>query len=59
MSSRPKHPIEEETYLQWTKNCEDFKEKRGYIQVPLTQEEEEYPLAFSISMYTDIEQAER
>lgn len=61
MASRPffKIPIYEEIYLNWTTDCERFKESRGYIQVPLSQEEEEFPLAFSIAMYTDVEQTER
>ena len=54
-----KVPITEEAYSLMLENCESFKENRGYIQVPLTREEEKYPLAFSIAMYRDIEQAER
>ena len=54
-----KVPIYEETYLDWTKDCDNFKKGRGYITVPLTKEEEEYPIAFSIAMYTDVEQMER
>lgn len=59
MSKKPKVPIYEETYMGWTKNCDDFKHKRGYIQIPLTQEEEMFPLAFSISMFKDVEGVER
>ena len=54
-----KVPIYEETYLDWTKDCDAFKKGRGYITVPLTKEEEDYPIAFSIAMYTDVEQMER
>ena len=59
MEKRDKIPILEETYESWFKDCETFKRNRGYVTVPLTKEEEEYPLAFSIAIYTDIEQAER
>ena len=54
-----KVPVQEETYLQWTLNCASFKSNRGYITVPLTMEEEQFPIAFSISMFTDVEQMER
>ncbi|RUS84602.1 hypothetical protein EGW08_007629 [Elysia chlorotica] len=46
-------------YLNATKNCERFKWSRGYITSPLTQEEEEFPLAYSILVFKDIELVER
>ena len=54
-----KVPVSEETYLEWTQNCASFKTNRGYITVPLTMEEQQFPIAFSISMFTDVEQMER
>jgi len=30
---RPKVPIYEETYLEWTKDCAEFRSRRGYVQV--------------------------
>ena len=54
-----KVPLYEEIYLEWTQECEAFKKNRGYITVPLTMEEEQFPIAFSISMFTDVEQMER
>jgi len=30
---RPKVPIYEETYLDWTKDCSEFRTRRGYVQV--------------------------
>ncbi|ESO12380.1 hypothetical protein HELRODRAFT_141556, partial [Helobdella robusta] len=59
MVNLPKIPIFEEAYLEWTKNCSQFKHDRGYINTALSDEEENFPLAFSISSYTDIEQTER
>ena len=59
MVKLPKEPIYEETYVKWTDNCPSFLQERGYVQMPLSQEEESFPLAFSIAMYTDIEQTER
>ena len=54
-----KVPIYEETYEKWFADCDDFKLKRGYVQIPLTEEEENFPLAFSIAMFQDIESTER
>ena len=54
-----KIPIYEEDYMDMTSDCDEFRRRRGYVQVPLTRAEEEFPLAFSIAMYTDIEQTER
>jgi len=30
---RPKVPIYEETYLEWTKDCAEFRTRRGYVEV--------------------------
>ena len=30
---RPKVPVYEETYLEWTKDCAQFRTRRGYVQV--------------------------
>lgn len=54
-----KIPIEPEVYMNMTKNCSTFIKQRGYIMHHLTLEEKEFPLAFSILMYRDVEQAER
>ena len=46
-------------YLNATKDCDWFKQTRGYITSSLTQEEEEFPLAFSMLVFKDFEMAER
>ncbi|XP_059145299.1 beta-1,3-galactosyl-O-glycosyl-glycoprotein beta-1,6-N-acetylglucosaminyltransferase 3-like [Physella acuta] len=46
-------------YLNLTENCENFKAVRGYMTCPLSSEEEEFPLAYSIVAYKDIEMVER
>ncbi|KAL4234494.1 hypothetical protein ACF0H5_006139 [Mactra antiquata] len=48
-----------EFYINITNNCTNFISKRGYITDPLTDTEKNFPLAFSIIMYKDIEQSER
>ena len=59
MAERPKVPIYEETYQDWLRDCYNFRRMRGYVEVPLTPEEERYPLAFGIAMYRDVESTER
>ena len=46
-------------YNQRTRNCSAFIEERGYITHYLTKEERNFPIAYSILMYKDVEQAER
>ena len=58
MERRPKVPILEERYLEWCEDCDRFKQERGYVLVSST-EEENYPLAFSIAVYKDVEAVER
>ncbi|CAL1543474.1 unnamed protein product [Lymnaea stagnalis] len=48
-----------EYYLSLTQNCDGFKTSRGYVTCPLTQEESEFPIAYSIVTYKDIEMVER
>ena len=45
-------------YLEETRNCSKFIADRGYI-MSATAEEEAFPIAYSIMMYTGVEQAER
>lgn len=45
-------------YLQETKNCSRFVQERGYI-MSATEEEKAFPIAYSIMMYTGVEQTER
>ena len=48
-----------QNYIESTRNCSSFIINRGYITHPLTTEEEMFPVAFSILIYTNVEQAER
>lgn len=59
MAERPKVPIYEETYQNWLRDCYNFRRMRGYVEVPLTPEEERFPLAFGIAMFRDVESTER
>ncbi|XP_077870453.1 beta-1,3-galactosyl-O-glycosyl-glycoprotein beta-1,6-N-acetylglucosaminyltransferase-like [Saccoglossus kowalevskii] len=42
-----------------TKNCTRFVNERGYGRKPVTKEEEDFPLAFGILMYTSAHQVEQ
>lgn len=46
-------------YIRNTRSCDEFRKMRQYINKPGTKEEEEFPLAFSILMYSDVDRAER
>ncbi|OWF39224.1 beta-1,3-galactosyl-O-glycosyl-glycoprotein beta-1,6-N-acetylglucosaminyltransferase-like [Mizuhopecten yessoensis] len=46
-------------YEKLTKDCRIFKHRRKYITSYLTQEEREFPIAYSMVVYKDLEQVER
>lgn len=54
MATRPKVPIYEETYDEWLRDCDNFRRHRGYVDIPLTAEEENFPLAFRYSEMVDL-----
>ena len=41
---------------QQAKNCEEFRRHHGYNSVPITKEEREFPIAYSIVFHKDIAQ---
>lgn len=59
MSVYPQHVLKPSDYVNMTSNCVEFRRSRGYFARPLSQEEAEFPIAFSILVYKDIQQAER
>ncbi len=54
-----KVPIPDEEYPKLTRNCDTYKRERQYILQPLSQNEAEFPIAFSMVIFKDIEQVER
>ena len=50
---------EDEKLYKLTRNCDNFLKKRKYLLHPVNQEEEMYPIAYSIIMYKDVSQTER
>ena len=52
-------PLTNQWYHNATIDCESFKRRRGYITSSLTQEEENFPIAFSLLVFKDIEMVDR
>ncbi|WAQ97710.1 GCNT3-like protein [Mya arenaria] len=51
--------ISETSYIKLTMDCEKFKDDQGYRSYILSAEEERFPVAYSILLYKEVEQAER
>ncbi|XP_054858975.1 beta-1,3-galactosyl-O-glycosyl-glycoprotein beta-1,6-N-acetylglucosaminyltransferase 3 [Eublepharis macularius] len=51
--------LTERDYLAMTQNCGIFKESRRFIQFPLSKEEEDFPIAYSMVIHDKIEMFER
>jgi hypothetical protein len=49
----------DEEFIALTRDCARFRQDRGYFAEPLSTEEADFPLAFSILMYKDLHQIER
>nr|XP_033776432.1 beta-1,3-galactosyl-O-glycosyl-glycoprotein beta-1,6-N-acetylglucosaminyltransferase 3-like [Geotrypetes seraphini] len=54
-----KMPITENNYLNWTKDCNLFKETRKFISFPLSKDEADFPIAYSMVIHENIEMFER
>ncbi|XP_013385195.1 beta-1,3-galactosyl-O-glycosyl-glycoprotein beta-1,6-N-acetylglucosaminyltransferase isoform X1 [Lingula anatina] len=55
--TKPKF-ISDHAFGELTSNCDTFKRTRGYVLNSL-EEEEQFPIAFSILLYKDVHQTER
>jgi len=51
--------LQPEDYIKMTQNCPQFVLEREYITDYLTDLERDFPIAFSLLMFKDVEQAER
>nr|XP_056721945.1 beta-1,3-galactosyl-O-glycosyl-glycoprotein beta-1,6-N-acetylglucosaminyltransferase 3 [Euleptes europaea] len=51
--------LSERDYLTMTQNCALFKESRRFLQFPLSKEEEDFPIAYSMVIHEKIEMFER
>ena len=55
----PRDAISDGSYLEMTKNCDDFLNQREYQRDAKTEEERNFPIAYSILMFEHVEQTER
>ena len=54
-----KNVTSDHQYLEDLMDCKAFKRKRMYIERPLHEEEENFPIAYAIMVYKDASQVER
>ncbi|KAM6351830.1 beta-1,3-galactosyl-O-glycosyl-glycoprotein beta-1,6-N-acetylglucosaminyltransferase 3 [Alca torda] len=52
-------PLSPSNYLNMTKDCSNFRATRRFIEFPLSQEEAEFPIAYSMVIHDKIEMFER
>ncbi|XP_034031528.1 beta-1,3-galactosyl-O-glycosyl-glycoprotein beta-1,6-N-acetylglucosaminyltransferase 3-like [Thalassophryne amazonica] len=57
--SRRRSLLSEKFYLNITKDCESYTENRGFIMEPLSAEEKDFPIAYSMVIHEKIEMFER
>ncbi|XP_056425257.1 beta-1,3-galactosyl-O-glycosyl-glycoprotein beta-1,6-N-acetylglucosaminyltransferase 3-like [Hyla sarda] len=51
--------LKEQDYINMTRDCQYFKDFRKYITIPVSKEEEEFPIAYSMVVHDKIEMFER
>ncbi|XP_055453990.1 beta-1,3-galactosyl-O-glycosyl-glycoprotein beta-1,6-N-acetylglucosaminyltransferase 3 [Psammomys obesus] len=56
---RKRQPFTEADYLSMTADCEHFKTQRKFIEFPLSKEEADFPIAYSMVVHEKIENFER
>uniref|UniRef100_H3BF61 Beta-1,3-galactosyl-O-glycosyl-glycoprotein beta-1,6-N-acetylglucosaminyltransferase 3 n=1 Tax=Latimeria chalumnae TaxID=7897 RepID=H3BF61_LATCH len=58
-NAKKRVPLSENDYLTMTEDCDSYKEKRKFIAFPLSNEEEQFPIAYSMVVHENIEIFER
>ncbi|XP_039988188.1 beta-1,3-galactosyl-O-glycosyl-glycoprotein beta-1,6-N-acetylglucosaminyltransferase 3 [Xiphias gladius] len=58
-SRKRQNILSEDFYLNVTKDCQAYIERRGFITVPLSEEENDFPIAYSMVIHEKIEMFER
>ncbi|XP_029472139.1 beta-1,3-galactosyl-O-glycosyl-glycoprotein beta-1,6-N-acetylglucosaminyltransferase [Rhinatrema bivittatum] len=56
---RKRSHLTTDDYINMTKDCDYFTNERRYIMEPLTKEEEEFPIAYSVVVHHKIDMFER
>ncbi|KAK6187390.1 hypothetical protein SNE40_005431 [Patella caerulea] len=59
MALHPRTVILPESYKEYTSNCSRFVSDRGYIVDKITDEEMDFPIAFTLMVYKHVGQVER
>ncbi|XP_034031379.1 beta-1,3-galactosyl-O-glycosyl-glycoprotein beta-1,6-N-acetylglucosaminyltransferase 3-like [Thalassophryne amazonica] len=59
LSSKRRRQLSESFYLNITRDCQGYIENRRFITEPLSEEENDFPLAFSMVIHEQIEMFER
>ncbi|XP_062404283.1 beta-1,3-galactosyl-O-glycosyl-glycoprotein beta-1,6-N-acetylglucosaminyltransferase 3 [Sardina pilchardus] len=59
LKERKRDPLPESFYLNATKDCSAYIKDRGFINMALSKEERDYPLAYSMVIHDQIEMFER
>ncbi|XP_061772925.1 beta-1,3-galactosyl-O-glycosyl-glycoprotein beta-1,6-N-acetylglucosaminyltransferase 3 isoform X2 [Nerophis ophidion] len=58
-SPRRRHPLQEDFYVNLTRDCQVYVARRGFFTVPLSEEERAFPIAYSMVVHDQIEMFER
>ena len=58
MKLNPRQAISNGDFIEFTRNCSTFKQLRGYTEYPVSEQELQFPVAFSILFYKNLEQVE-
>ncbi|XP_003463558.2 beta-1,3-galactosyl-O-glycosyl-glycoprotein beta-1,6-N-acetylglucosaminyltransferase 3 [Cavia porcellus] len=56
---KKRKPFSEVDYISMTRDCEKFKAQRRFVQVALSKEESDFPIAYSMVVHEKIENFER
>ncbi|XP_034735024.1 beta-1,3-galactosyl-O-glycosyl-glycoprotein beta-1,6-N-acetylglucosaminyltransferase 3 [Etheostoma cragini] len=58
-SRKRRHRLSEDFYLNMTEDCPSYIKNRGFLTAPLSQEEKDFPIAYSMVIHDKIEMFER
>ncbi|CAL1529302.1 unnamed protein product [Lymnaea stagnalis] len=59
LKAKTKEILSDDSYISAAEDCVSYRATRGYVTNSLTQEEERFPIAYSMVVYKDSEMVER
>ena len=59
IKDHPRTRLDDEQLVELTRDCSTFRRSRGYFEEPLSDEEADFPIAFSILAFKDVDLVER